>query len=64
LLSTVIERGIPVAYTMEGSRLLDDLRPARAETLLESAIGLARRHGATADEEMLARRMEERINVA
>jgi hypothetical protein len=53
-----------VAYTMEGSRLLDDLRPARAETLLESAIGLARRHGATADEEMLARRMEERINVA
>jgi flagellar biosynthesis protein FlhF len=64
LLSTVIERGIPVAYTMEGSRLLDDLRPARADTLLESAIGLARRHGATADEEMLARRMEERINVA
>lgn len=64
LLSTVIERGIPVAYTMEGSRLLDDLRPARAETLLESAIGLARRHGATADEEMLSRRMEERINVA
>jgi len=64
LLSTVIERGIPVAYTMEGSRLLDDLRPARAETLLESAIGLARHHGATADEEMLARRMQERINVA
>jgi len=64
LLSTVIERDIPVAYTMEGSRLLDDLRPARAETLLESAIGLARRHGATADEEMLARRMEERINAA
>lgn len=64
LLSAIIESGMPVAYTLDGQRLLDDLRPARAESLVELASALARQHGAVADEELLARRLEGRNNVA
>ena len=34
MLSALIENEIPVAYTMSGPRLLDDLRPARADALI------------------------------
>lgn len=33
-LSALIENRIPIAYTMTGPRLLDDLRPARPDTLI------------------------------
>jgi len=35
MLSVLIENQIPVAYTMSGSRLLDDLRPARPDSLID-----------------------------
>lgn len=41
LLSAVIDADIPIAYTLDGQRLLDDLRPARAESLVELAFSLA-----------------------
>lgn len=63
LLSAIIDSSIPVAYTLDGQRLLDDLRPARATSLIELASTLARQHGAAADDELLARRLEGRANV-
>jgi flagellar biosynthesis protein FlhF len=41
LLSATIEAGIPIAYTLDGQRLLDDLRPARAEVLVDLTFALA-----------------------
>jgi flagellar biosynthesis protein FlhF len=64
LLSALIEHELPVAYTQSGARLLDDLLPARADSLLELTATLARDHGATADEELLSRRLEVTAHVA
>lgn len=64
LLSAIIDSGLPVSYTLDGQRLLDDLRPARAEMLVELAATLAKQHGAAADDELLARRLEGRTHVA
>lgn len=64
VLSALIEHQLPVGYTQSGARLLDDLLPARADSLLESAAALARDHGATADEELLSRRLEVSAHVA
>lgn len=43
LLFAAMEAGIPIAYTLDGQRLLDDLRPARADALVELAFALAER---------------------
>jgi len=37
LVSALIESQLPLAYTLSGSRLLDDLRPAVADSLIASA---------------------------
>ena len=55
---------LPVAYCVEGTRIPDDLRPARAEDLVSRAFALAERHGAAADEELLARRLGGRLHAA
>jgi len=41
LLCAAIEAGLPLAYTLDGQRLLDDLHPARAEALVARAFALA-----------------------
>jgi flagellar biosynthesis protein FlhF len=64
VLSALIEQQIPVAYTQSGSRLLDDLKPARAENLLDRASHMANLYGATADEELMSRRLEVASRVA
>lgn len=64
LLSAVIAARLPVAYAAEGTRLPDDLRPARAEELVALAAALAERHGAAADEELLARRLGGRMHAS
>ncbi len=64
LLSAVIAAGLPLAYVTEGTRLPDDLRPARAAEMVTLAIMLAERHGAAADEELLARRIGGRMHAS
>ncbi|NBU24019.1 MAG: hypothetical protein EBS39_00010 [Gammaproteobacteria bacterium] len=63
-ISAVIGHRLPVAYVTEGTSLTDDLRPARGEELVERAVALVERHGTTADEDLLTRRMEGRLDVA
>lgn len=64
LLSAVIAAGLPLAYVTEGTRLPDDLRPARAAEMVTLAVMLAERHGAAADEELLARRIGGRMHAS
>lgn len=64
LLSAVIAAGLPLAYVTEGTRLPDDLRPARAAEMVSIAAMLAERHGAAADEELLARRIGGRMHAS
>ncbi len=56
LLSALIRAQLPVSYVSEGQRVPEDLNPARAHQLVVQAVELARRSGATADEELLRRR--------
>ena len=55
-LSALIDNDIPVAYTLTGPRLLDDLRPARADSLMTMCV----RSGASTTELM----REEQTHVA
>jgi flagellar biosynthesis protein FlhF len=64
LVSAMVEAGLPLAYVADGTRIPDDLRPARAEDVVSLAVALAERHGATADEELLARRLGGRVHAA
>ena len=64
LLSAVIMAGLPLAYVTDGTRLPDDLRPARADELIGLAVALQERHGNTADEDLLVSRLEGRVHVA
>ncbi|MBU6379059.1 MAG: hypothetical protein KJS95_11075 [Gammaproteobacteria bacterium] len=63
LLAALMESAVPVAYTVCGNRLLDDLRPARPDTLVELARELLRRHGVAGDGRLPARHMEAIPNV-
>lgn len=63
-LSVLIKAALPVAYISEGTGIPDDLRPGRALDLVCLAVQLAERHGATADEDLLARRFGGSFNVA
>lgn len=62
LLSALSGAALPLAYTLHGTRLPDDLRPARAEDLLEQASALVARHGTVADEDLLISRFEGRVH--
>jgi flagellar biosynthesis protein FlhF len=64
LLSASIGAGLPFAYVTDGTRLPDDLRPARAEDLVGLAVSLVERNGTAADEELLVCRAEGRAHVA
>jgi flagellar biosynthesis protein FlhF len=63
LLAALMESAVPVAYTVAGNRLLDDLRPARPDTLVELARDLLRRHGVAGDGRVPSRHLEAISNV-
>ncbi len=55
-LSVLIRARLPLAYTSDGQRVPEDLRPARSLELVSLAVRLARTSGAAADEDLLRRR--------
>jgi len=55
-ISTLIRAQLPLVYTSEGQRIPEDLQVARAHQLIARAVELARRSGASADEDLLRRR--------
>ncbi len=56
LLSALIHVQLPISYVSEGQRVPEDLNPARSHQLVARAVELARRSGASTDEELLRRR--------
>ena len=64
LLSAVISAALPLVYVTDGTRLPDDLRPARSDELVALAVALQERHGNAADEDLLVSRLEGRLHVA
>jgi flagellar biosynthesis protein FlhF len=64
LLSAVISVALPLVYVTDGTRLPDDLRPARSDELVALAVALQERHGNAADEDLLVSRLEGRLHVA
>jgi flagellar biosynthesis protein FlhF len=61
-LSAVIRAQLPVAYLCEGRRIPDDLRVARSLDLVSTAVLLAEKLGAAADEDLLTRRFHGVVN--
>jgi flagellar biosynthesis protein FlhF len=55
-LSALVGAGLPLSYVSEGSRIPEDLAPARAHQLVARAVLLARTHDASAGDELLARK--------
>ncbi len=55
-LSALIRARLPIAYVSEGRRVPDDLRVARSLDLVATAVLLAEKLGAAADEDLLVRR--------
>jgi flagellar biosynthesis protein FlhF len=62
-LSALIRARLPVAYVSEGRRVPDDLRVARPLDLVSTAVLLAEKLGAAADEDLLTRRFHAVANV-
>lgn len=56
MLSALMRSRVPVAYVSEGRRVPDDLRVARSLDLVSTAVLLAEKLGAAADEDLLTRR--------
>jgi flagellar biosynthesis protein FlhF len=56
MISTLIRSKLPLAYVSDGQRVPEDLNPARAHQLIARAVDLARKSGATPDEDLLQRR--------
>lgn len=63
-LSALLRTRLPVALLSDGPRIPEDLHPARAHQLVVRAAELARASGASADEDLLARRFGGTRNVA
>jgi len=63
VLSALVRHKLPAAYVSDGQRVPEDLSPARAHTLVSRAVEIASRNGATADEEVMQRRMTGAKNV-
>lgn len=55
-ISTLVRTHLPLAYISDGQRVPEDLSQARAHRLVARAVELARKTGATADEDLLRRR--------
>jgi flagellar biosynthesis protein FlhF len=56
MLSVLVRARLPIAYISDGQRVPEDLRPARTEELVATAVQLAQTNGAAADEDLLKRR--------
>src|SRR6188508_1495706 len=57
VLSALVRHKLPVAYISDGQRVPEDLQPARAHSLVGRAVEIASRNGATADDEVMQRRI-------
>jgi len=57
VLSALVRHKLPVAYVSDGQRVPEDLQPARAHSLVGRAVEIASRNGATADDEVMQRRI-------
>jgi flagellar biosynthesis protein FlhF len=63
-LSTLVHAGLPVSWLCEGPRVPQDIEVARAHQLIARAVTLARRSGASVDEDLLARRFGGSLNAS
>src|SRR6186997_2213759 len=57
VLSALVRHKLPVAYVSDGQRVPEDLAPARSHVLVSRAVEIASHSGATADDEVMQRRM-------
>jgi flagellar biosynthesis protein FlhF len=57
VLSALVRHKMPVAYISDGQRVPEDLQPARSHGLVSRAVEIASRNGATADDEVMQRRI-------
>jgi flagellar biosynthesis protein FlhF len=57
ILSALIRHKLPAAWVSDGQRVPEDLSPARSHTLVSRAVEIASHNGATADDEVMQRRM-------
>ncbi len=57
ILSALVRHKLPVAYLSDGQRVPEDLSPARSHVLVSRAVEIASHNGATADDEVMQRRM-------
>lgn len=57
MMSALIRHKLAAAYVSDGQRVPEDLAPARAHQLVSRAVEIASHHGATADDEVMQRRM-------
>jgi flagellar biosynthesis protein FlhF len=57
VLSALVRHKLPVAYVSDGQRVPEDLQPARAHSLVSRAVEISSRNGATADDEVMQRRI-------
>jgi flagellar biosynthesis protein FlhF len=57
VLSALVRHKLPVAYVSDGQRVPEDLQPARSHSLVSRAVEIASRNGATADDEVMQRRI-------
>ena len=64
VLSTLVRTRLPAALLSDGTRITEDLRPARAHQLVARAAELARLSQAHADEDLLAQRFGGQIHAA
>jgi flagellar biosynthesis protein FlhF len=55
-ISTLVRAGLPLSWLCVGPRVPEDIEAARAHQLVARAVRLARSSGASADEDLLARR--------
>jgi flagellar biosynthesis protein FlhF len=57
VLSALVRTKLPAAYMSDGQRVPEDLAPARSHTLVSRAVEIASRNGASADDEVMQRRL-------
>ncbi len=55
-LSAILQAGLPLAWSSQGRSCTEGLTPARSLEMVTLAMQLAQQHGASADEDLLARR--------
>lgn len=57
VLSALVRHKLPAAYISDGQRVPEDLSPARSHSLVSRAVEIASHNGATADDEVMQRRI-------